>query len=38
MAFLIGMGVRKKKRQEKGRLDSAVAALMLQEYLDARQK
>ncbi len=31
---LIDMGMKKKKRQEKGQLDQVAAAMMLQEYLE----
>ena len=31
---LVDMGMKKKKRQEKGQLDQVAAAMMLQEYLE----
>lgn len=33
-AVLVASGVKKKARREKGRLDAAAAALILQDYLD----
>src|SRR6185369_6465933 len=35
---LIDMGVKKKKRQEKGLIDAMAAALILQSYLDSRPR
>lgn len=35
---LLMMGVRKKQRQSKGRIDSMAAALILQEYLNSEQR
>lgn len=36
LKLMVESGVPKKKRQEKGRLDQAAAALILQEFLEAR--
>ncbi|MBC8041969.1 MAG: Holliday junction resolvase RuvX [Rhizobacter sp.] len=38
MHFLVEQGVGKKKRQQKGRLDRTVAAMLLQAYLESQPK
>ncbi|NTU58562.1 MAG: Holliday junction resolvase RuvX [Chlorobiaceae bacterium] len=37
MQILVGSGTGRKKRNEKGRLDTAAACIILQSYLDARR-
>jgi putative Holliday junction resolvase len=34
---MVDMGMKKKKRQEKGQVDQIAAAMMLQEYLESQQ-
>lgn len=38
MHFLVEQGIGKKKRQQKGRLDRTVAAMLLQAYLESQPK